>query len=77
VKHVIQIFDTHTEKLLEFIEIPNYRKKELSKLMGWQDPEDEIYCYYLSAQQLSSIEKWTSRHLRSENLTVVIAGVAD
>ena len=76
-KHVIQIFDAHTEKLLEFIEIPDCRKKELSKLMGWQDPEDEIYCYYLSAQQLITLENWTNRHLVSENFTVVIAGVAD
>lgn len=76
-KHIVRVFDIKTEEFLEAIEIPAYRKNELFDLMGWQDPEDEIYCYNLSAQQLKVLEEWTNREICSPDRLAVLAGYSD
>jgi hypothetical protein len=76
-KYLIEIYDIETEAHLEDIEIPPHRKKELAVLMGWEDPENEIYVYDLSAQQLKVLEEWTGRKIAGSGRTVQLAGVAD
>ena len=66
-KHVIEVFDRHSEELLLSVEIPNSRQKELAKLMDWHTPEDEFDSYDLSLEQVRTLEDWTGRTLRDEN----------
>ncbi|MHC8402863.1 DUF7683 domain-containing protein [Pseudomonas sp. MDT1-17] len=55
-KHVIEVFDRHSEELLLSVEIPNSRHKELAKLMDWHTPEDEFDGYDLSLEQVRTLE---------------------
>jgi len=66
-KHVIEVFDRHSEELLLSVEVPNSRHKELAKLMDWHTPEDEFDGYDLSLEQVRTLEDWTGRTLRDEN----------
>lgn len=66
-KHVIEVFDKHSEELLLSVEIPKSRHEELAKLMDWQTPEDEFDGYDLSLEQVRTLEDWTGRTLRDEN----------
>ncbi|VVQ04066.1 DUF7683 domain-containing protein [Pseudomonas silesiensis] len=66
-KHVIEVFDRHSEERLLSVEIPNSRHKELAKLMAWHTPEDEFDGYDLSLEQVRTLEGWTGRTLRDEN----------
>ncbi|RON10730.1 hypothetical protein BK659_04250 [Pseudomonas brassicacearum] len=63
-KHVIEVFDKQTEELLLSVEVPNSRQEELTKLMGWQNPEDEFDGYDLSPEQVETLEGWTGKILR-------------
>lgn len=76
-KHVIAMFDAETEKLIELVELPANRKKDLSDLMGWQAPEDEIYDYNLSPQQFKVLEIWTGRTINSTGRIAQLACIAD
>jgi hypothetical protein len=76
-KHVIFIFDIETEELLERIEVPASRKKELADLMAWLEPEDEIYGYDLSVQQSHVLEEWTGRKINAPGRIAQLAGEAD
>lgn len=76
-KHIIDIFDADTEEHVESIDIPVYRKKALSTLVGWHEPEDEMYCYDLSAQQLIVIEEWAGRKIGAPDRIAQLAGLAD
>jgi hypothetical protein len=76
-KHVIFIFDIESEELLESIEIPASRKKALAELMDWQEPEDEIYGYDLSAHQLRVLEDWTGRKIVAPGRLAQLSGIAD
>ena len=72
-KHVIEVFDRETEELRESIEIPSARHAELADLMGWKDPEDAIYVYDLSAEQLRQIEKWTGSQFEETRHIIQLA----
>lgn len=74
-RHIIEIFDEGTEKLVDSIEIPAIREKDLVRLMGWQEPEDELYGYNLSMQQVKVLEEWTGRVINSPNRIVQLVGV--
>jgi hypothetical protein len=67
--------DTHTERFLEQIRIPKTYRKQLFQLMGWQQPEDEIFCYDLSSEQLKVLGEWTGRELISPLWDVQLSGV--
>jgi len=71
----IEIFDAQTEELLECIVIPAIYKKELFVLIGWQQQEDEIFCYDLSSEQLKVLGEWTGRELISPLWDVQLSGI--
>ena len=71
----IEIFDAQTEEFLECIVIPAIYKKELFVLMGWQQQEDEIFCYDLSSEQLKVLGEWTGRELISPLWDVQLSGI--
>lgn len=76
VNNVIEIFDAKTEWLLEDIIIPETYRMQLFELMAWQQPEDEIYCYDLSAEQLKVLGAWVGRDLISPLWDVQLSGIA-
>lgn len=76
-KNIIEIFNLETDELLEEIEVPFSRKKELFNLMGWQNAEDEIYVYDLAPLQLQVIEEWIGKKIGGPGLVVQLAGEAD
>jgi hypothetical protein len=43
--------------------------------MGWQQPEDEIFCYDLSAEQLKVLGEWTGRELISPLWDAQLSGI--
>ncbi|MDD1977878.1 MULTISPECIES: hypothetical protein [Pseudomonas] len=75
-KHVIEVFDSKTEELLKTVEIPSTRLAELVELMGWEDPEDEIYVYDLSPEQLSTIAEWTHTQFSETNNIIQLVCIA-
>jgi len=77
VRHIIDIFDVETESLLMSIDIPPHRENDLAQLMGWQTPEEGIYGYDLSAEQVKTLEEWTGIAIESPHSIVQLIGVED
>ena len=76
-KHVIEVFDSETENLIKTVEIPSARKAELVELMGWTEPEDAIYVYDLSPEQLRKIGEWTDTQFTTKNNIIQLACIAE
>lgn len=76
-RYRIEIYDSGTEEHEEDIGIPINRKKDLFDLMRWQDPENEIYIYDLSARQVKILEEWVGRGISSPNRIALLAVLAD
>lgn len=76
IENTLGIFDAQTEELIEAIEIPVARKKELFDLMKWQEPEDEIFGYDLTDYQVKVIGGWIGRDLGSARWVVQLMGVS-
>ena len=55
-QHEILAFDKKTEQLAFSIEIPANKLLALSELMAWREPEDAIYEYELSPEQVGGVE---------------------
>lgn len=64
-QHEILAFDKKTEELAFRIEIPADQFDKLAKLMAWSEPEDAIYEYDLSAEQIGSLETMTGKTFSS------------
>lgn len=64
-QHAILAFDKKTEELAFSIEIPADQIDKLAKLMAWSEPEDAIYEYDLSAEQIGSLETMTGKTFSS------------
>lgn len=60
-QHEILAFDKKTEKLAFSIPIPDDQFDNLAKLMSWSQPEDAIYEYDLSPEQISRLESMTGK----------------
>lgn len=60
-KHLVRAFCTTTERLAFRVEIPDENVELLTVLMGWQEPDDPIYEYELSDEQVSSLEALTGK----------------
>ena len=54
--HAINAYDYETEKLNFSIEIASEQEARLAEIMGWKEPEDAIYEYDLSKEQIDQIE---------------------
>ncbi|WP_275629287.1 hypothetical protein [Pseudomonas sp. 273] len=76
-RHIIDIFDINTDSLLKSVDIPSHREKDLAQLMGWQTPEDEIYGYDLSFQQVKILEEWTGMKIDLPDSIAQLIGVED
>ncbi|MHC8364599.1 DUF7683 domain-containing protein [Pseudomonas sp. ZT5P21] len=55
-QHEILAFDKKTEQLVFSIEIPADQFATLAELMAWREPEDAIYEYEISPEQVSCLE---------------------
>ncbi|WP_282365137.1 hypothetical protein [Pseudomonas sp. PS01297] len=55
--HTISAFDKTTELMVFEIEIPQKNLPELKDIMAWTEPEDEIFGYDLSSEQLQKLEE--------------------
>ncbi|MCU1726606.1 hypothetical protein NTD86_06355 [Pseudomonas sp. 7P_10.2_Bac1] len=55
--HTISAFDKTTELMVFEIEIPQKNLPELKFIMAWTEPEDEIFGYDLSSEQLQKLEE--------------------
>lgn len=55
--HTICAFDKMTELMIFEIEIPQQNHPKLKEIMGWTEPEDEIFGYDLSSRQIQLIEE--------------------
>lgn len=64
-QHEIHAFDKKTEQLAFSIEIPADLFNTLAELMTWREPEDAIYEYDLSPEQVSRLESMTGRTFSS------------
>ncbi|UVK98991.1 hypothetical protein [Pseudomonas sp. B21-048] len=60
-QHEILAFDKKTEQLAFSIEIPADQFDMLAELMAWSEPEDAIYEYELSSEQVSRLESMTGK----------------
>lgn len=64
-QHEILVFDKKTEQLAFSIEIPADLFDALAELMAWREPEDAIYEYDLSPEQVSRIETMIGKSFSS------------
>lgn len=64
-QHEILAFDKKTEQLAFSIEIPADQLGKLAELMAWSEPEDAIYEYDLSPEQVSRLESMAGRTFSS------------
>ncbi|PSS48257.1 hypothetical protein [Pseudomonas sp. BBP2017] len=64
-QHEILAFDKKTEQLAFSIEIPADQFDKLAELMAWGEPEDAIYEYELTPEQVSRLENMTGRAFNS------------
>lgn len=55
--HTISAFDKMTELMVFEIEIPQQNHPKLKEIMGWTEPEDEIFGYDLSSRQIQLLEE--------------------
>lgn len=62
-KHYITGYDKITEQMVFQLEIPKSYIPQLFKIMNWQDEEDQIYVYNLTAQQVTEIATWLNTAL--------------
>jgi hypothetical protein len=76
-KHCIELYDIETGEHLGDIDIPVSRTQELAGLMGWSDPEVEIYIYELSTNQVKVLEEWTGRIFSAPGRIAHLAAKAD
>lgn len=58
-KHSVRAFYKTTERLAFRIDIPAEHFEQLKELMAWNEPDDPIYEYELSHEQISSLEVLT------------------
>jgi len=64
-QHEILAFDKKTEGVAFSIEIPADQYDKLSDLMSWSEPEDAIYEYDLSPEQVGLLERMTGKTFNS------------
>ena len=64
-QHEVLAFDKKTEQLVFSIEIPADRFATLAELMDWREPEDAIYEYELSPEQVSGLESMIGKTFNS------------
>ncbi|NNB47066.1 DUF7683 domain-containing protein [Pseudomonas chlororaphis] len=64
-KHEVVAFDRDTEREAFSIDLPGENLEQLTALMGWQEPDDPIYEYELSDEQIAALEKLIGRHFHS------------
>ena len=55
--HTISAFDKTTELMVFEIEVSQEKLPELKLIMAWTEPEDEIYGYDLSVEQVRRLEE--------------------
>ena len=60
-KHSVRAFYKTTERLAFKVEIPSESFEQLTELMEWQEPDDPIYEYELSDEQIAALEKLIGR----------------
>ncbi|MGX0893613.1 hypothetical protein AB7M22_005621 [Pseudomonas sp. ADAK2 TE3594] len=67
-KHSVRAFYKTTERLAFRVDIPSEhfeQLKELKELMEWKEPDDPIYEYELSHEQIGSLEVLTGKKFDS------------
>lgn len=55
--HTISAFDKSTELMVFEIDVAQKILPELKVIMAWTEPEDEIFGYDLSSEQLQKLEE--------------------
>ncbi|OLF56502.1 hypothetical protein BTN82_00945 [Pseudomonas chlororaphis] len=64
-KHSVRAFYRTTERLAFKVEIPSENFEQLTGLMEWQEPDDPIYEYELSDEQIADLEKLIGHQFHS------------
>jgi hypothetical protein len=64
-KHSVRAFYKTTERLAFRVDIPSEHFEQLKELMEWKEPDDPIYEYELSHEQIGSLEVLTGKKFDS------------
>ncbi|MEX3775907.1 hypothetical protein [Pseudomonas sp. MYb118] len=75
--HIIFAFDKETEALGFEVHIPAMKIEELRKIMGWKDPEDEIYGYDLDAFQIEKLQLMLNNDFYDPKYLFQVVGHSD
>lgn len=75
--HVIFAFDKETEELGFEVHIPATKIEELRTIMGWKEPEDEIFGYDLDALQIEELQTMLKRAFYDPQYFFQIVGYSD
>lgn len=72
-QYAVNVFSAETDELVRSIEISPGDVDELSRIMGWQAPEDAVYEYLLTPDQISSLEQLTGDRFQDQTCTYILS----
>lgn len=72
-KHSVRTFERDTGEQAYSVEIPSDRAEKLPEIMAWETPEDAIYEYRLTPEQISAMEQLTGKCFRDPAHTYVLS----
>ncbi|MDI2593203.1 hypothetical protein NYP20_01325 [Pseudomonas sp. N3-W] len=64
-KHSVRAFYKTSERLAFRVDIPAEDFEQLKALMAWTEPDDPVYEYELSNEQIGSLEALTGKKFGS------------
>lgn len=74
--HTISAFDKTTELMVFEIEIPKQNHPKLKEIMGWTEPEDEIFGYDLSSKKIQLLEELLGQRIYDQRYVFQLSSYA-
>ena len=74
--HTISAFDKTTELMVFEVEVSQEKLPELKVIMAWTEPEDEIYGYGLSVEQIRRLEELLGQQIYDQRYDFQLSSYA-
>ncbi|MEB0205137.1 hypothetical protein [Pseudomonas sp. CCC3.1] len=74
--HTVSAFDKTTELMVFEIEIPQQNHPKLKAIMGWTEPEDEIFGYDLNSEQIQLLEELLDHRIYDQRYVFQLSSYA-
>ncbi|MFP3518370.1 hypothetical protein SB766_19480 [Pseudomonas sp. SIMBA_077] len=74
--HTISAFDKTTELMVFEVEVSQEKLPELKVIMAWTEPEDQIYGYDLSVEQIRRLEELLGQQIYDQRYDFQLSSYA-